>query len=65
MSLIIYDSLGHEVITLVKGQKSSGTYKVGWDGRDSSGKQVASGNYFYQLKTHGGYVETKKMMLAR
>ena len=35
-----------------------------WDGRTQSGEQVASGTYFYTLKT-AGYVSTQKMIILK
>ncbi len=64
-SLKIYDLLGREITTLVNEVKSSGAYTVEWDGTNSKGQQVASGIYFYQLKTSNGFVNTRKMILLK
>jgi hypothetical protein len=63
-TLKIYNILGQKVRTLVDENKSPGNYKIIWDGKDDSGKEVASGIYFYQLKTED-YTATKKMVLLR
>jgi hypothetical protein len=63
-SLVIYNILGQKVRTLVDEEKSPGNYQVVWDGKDQSGKDVASGIYFYQLR-YGNYKETRKMSLLR
>jgi len=63
-TLTIYNLLGQKVRTLVDKERLPGNYKVIWDGRDNSGEEVASGIYFYQLKTKD-YTETKKMVLLR
>jgi len=63
-SLKIYNILGQLVRTLVDEEKAPGNYKVVWDGKDNSGKEVGSGIYFYQLKTEE-YTATKKMVLLR
>ncbi len=63
-TLKIYNILGQLVRTLVDEEKAPGNYKVIWDGRDNSGKEVGSGIYFYQLKTEE-YTATKKMVLLR
>ncbi|MFQ6033212.1 MAG: FlgD immunoglobulin-like domain containing protein, partial [Candidatus Zixiibacteriota bacterium] len=64
VTLRIYNILGQKVRTLVDEPKVSGTYQVIWDGKDSKGKNVASGIYFYQL-TAGDYKETRKMTFIR
>jgi flagellar hook assembly protein FlgD len=43
--------------------KPAGTYTVEWDGKDSQGKKVAGGTYFYQLKSGSNSKTTKKMLL--
>lgn len=59
VTLIIYDILGRKVTTLVNEQRQPGNYEVKWDASN-----VASGIYFYQLKTKD-YVDTKKMILLK
>ena len=49
--LAIYDIHGRQLAVLVDRKMSAGTHHVGWDGRDSRGRQVASGVYFCRLKT--------------
>ncbi len=64
VSISIYDILGRNVITLVNEQKNAGSYTVEWNGKNSSGIQVTSGIYFYQLEA-GQFATTKKMVLLR
>lgn len=59
VTLKVYDALGKEVATLVKGEYTSGSYNVAFD---ASG--LASGIYFYRLET-GSFVQTNKMMLLK
>jgi len=63
-TLKIYNILGQLVRTLVDEEKKPGSYKIIWDGKDNSGKEVSSGIYFYQLKTED-YTTTRKMVLLR
>jgi hypothetical protein len=63
-TLVIYNILGQKVRTLVDEEKLPENYSVIWDGKDYSGKEVASGIYFYQLKTKD-FTDTKKMVLLR
>jgi hypothetical protein len=64
VSLVIYSVTGSVVRTLVDGEMAPGCKRVTWDGNGTSGAAVASGVYFYRLKT-AGFNETKKMILLR
>ncbi len=59
VTLKVYDVLGKEVATLVRGDYASGSYNVSFD---ASG--LSSGIYFYRLET-GSFVQTNKMMLLK
>jgi hypothetical protein len=59
VSLKIFELTGREVTTLVKEKKMAGNYSITFDGG-----HLASGVYFYQLKS-GDFMETKKMILLR
>ena len=64
VSLAIYNSLGQRVTLIEMGNQSPGYYTSGWDGIDARGRSVASGLYFYQLKTSTGS-STHNMLLVR
>lgn len=59
VSIKVYDVLGREVATLFKGWQSSGTHKLQFNALN-----LASGMYFYQMRTKE-YVLTKKMLLLK
>jgi len=59
VTLKIYDVLGNEVATLVKEEKSVGSYEV-----EFNASNLPSGIYFYRLQA-GSFVETKKMVLMK
>jgi len=59
VSLRVFDLLGNEVAELINEEKPAGEYKV-----EFKGNGLASGIYFYQLRS-GNFVETKKMMLMK
>lgn len=63
-TLKIYNLCGQLVRTLVNEEKAPGTYSVTWDGKNNSGKHVASGIYLYQLKSNN-FEDTKQMALIR
>jgi len=56
--------LGQKVRTLVNGDMEAGYKSVVWDGTDNAGASVASGTYFYVLKT-GDKTFTKKMTMLK
>ena len=65
VELSIYNLAGQQVTRLVDGMREAGTYTVRWDGRDSAGRELASGVYLYRLEAGGGQAETQKLLLLR
>jgi len=59
VTLKVYDLLGKEVSTLVNEHQQAGTFDVSFNG-----SSLASGVYYYQLKS-GDFTETKKLMLTK
>ncbi len=57
--LNVYDVLGNEVVTLVKEEKSAGSYEVNFNAEG-----LTSGVYFYKLSA-GSFLSTKKMLLLK
>ena len=64
IELAIYNLKGQKVKHHISDQISAGRHSVIWNGKDDYGKTVASGVYFYRLKT-GDFDKTKKMILLR
>lgn len=62
--LVVFNSLGQAVRTLVDGNVSQGTHTVKFDGKDDAGNELASGNYIYRLQS-ADYTATRKMTLAK
>ena len=62
--LIVYNLLGQQVRVLADRAFEAGTHEVRWDGRDSGGRTVGSGVYFYRL-TAGTANEVRKMVLLK
>lgn len=50
----IYDLAGRQVRELVSGVVGAGAHGSRWDGRDASGRRVASGVYIARLTTAAG-----------
>jgi hypothetical protein len=53
VDLVVYDTLGRNVKTLVRGLMPAGSHAVDWDGRDEGGRIVASGVYFVRVRSEG------------
>ena len=64
-ALRIYDLSGRLVRTLVDGEQGAGLHTVVWDGRDSSGKKVAGGVYFYRLSVQTDDGESRSFVTSR
>jgi hypothetical protein len=69
VAIQIYDISGRLVRTMNLGYQSPGIYvtrdkAVYWDGRNNAGELMASGLYFYTLKTKA-YTQTKRMLLLK
>ena len=64
VSIIVYDLLGREVITLVNETMESGYYATRWNGYNHLGQSVSAGIYFYHLHT-GEYSKAQKMLLVK
>jgi len=64
VTIVIYNTLGQKVRTLIQDVREPGSYKVVWDGRNDAGIQVASGVYIYMIRA-GNFVKSKKMTLMR
>ncbi len=62
--LQIYNLLGQKVRTLVDRLQGPGEYRVQWDGKDDSGRRLASGVYLYRLEA-GRFGASRKMLLVR
>lgn len=69
VSIEIYDSTGSVIRRLTLGFKTAGFYQsrekaAYWDGNNSIGERVASGTYFYQLKTKS-FQQTRRMIIIK
>ena len=69
VSVTIYNVAGTLIRSISVGYLQAGSYvsqsrAIYWDGKTDTGERVASGTYFYTLKTVG-YVSTQKMIILK
>ena len=64
VSIEVFNILGQNVRTLVNETKAAGNYRTEWNGSDEAGKTVATGVYFYRLRS-GDVTHTKKMVMIK
>jgi subtilisin-like proprotein convertase family protein len=64
VDLAVFDVSGRRVATLVSGVVQAGQREAIWNGRDDSGRDVASGLYWVRLTADGSAL-TRKMLVIR
>ena len=62
--VVIYDVTGRAIMTLVDEFLEAGPHSRIWQGRDDSGRQTPSGQYFVRMVT-GNRVDTQKILLLK
>jgi methionine-rich copper-binding protein CopC len=63
-TLVIYNSLGQIMRTLVDEPLAAGTYRARWNGRDDAGHVASAGVYFYVMEA-GTFTETRSMTVMK
>jgi flagellar hook assembly protein FlgD len=61
--LSIYNIRGEKIRTLLSQKMNAGSYCITWNGKDETGKSVASGMYLYRLITPDRHFIRKMLML--
>lgn len=64
VTLEIFDTTGRRVRTLAEGVQNAGSHDIVWDTRNSEGKQLGSGVYYYRLKA-GASTAVRSMHVIR
>ncbi|MCK5076932.1 MAG: T9SS type A sorting domain-containing protein, partial [Calditrichia bacterium] len=64
VELIIFNTLGQKIKTLVQKNQEAGTHHIHWNGLNSNNDKVSSGIYYYRLKA-GKNFATGKMLLIK
>ncbi|MCK4311304.1 MAG: T9SS type A sorting domain-containing protein, partial [Candidatus Cloacimonetes bacterium] len=64
VSIEVYNIKGQKICTLVDEYKNVGHHSIQWNGKDDNSQNVASGMYFYKMKS-ASRSSTKKMILMK
>jgi hypothetical protein len=64
VKITVYDVSGERVRVLVDGPAPAGWHDAVWDGKDASGATVASGVYFYKMRSNA-FSQTRKLVLLK
>ncbi len=64
VELCIFDMTGKRIAVLADRAFEAGVHSVGWQGNDTQGRVVSSGNYLLRMRA-GQRVASEKMMLIR
>ncbi len=64
VKIVIYNILGQKVRTFNLGVMDAGRHQIIWDGRNEAGNIVASGVYFYQMRT-AKFTQAKKLLFLK
>jgi hypothetical protein len=63
--ITVYDMQGRQISILFDEDVPDGSVNVQWDGTNSLGQKVGSGEYLIMLKTYFGYTSTQKVLYVR
>lgn len=63
-TLTLLNVLGQQVQLLAHGRQTPGIHTANWNGKDSRGRDLPAGIYFYRLQA-GSFVQMKKLLLLR
>ena len=61
----IYNILGQRIARINGGMLKSGTHNIIWNGKDSMGRSLSSGIYFYEVEAGNKFHKIKKMTLLK
>lgn len=64
IQLMIFNTTGQLIRTLISGNQIIGSHVVTWNGRDNSGQPISSGVYLCRLQI-GDQVQTRKLILVK
>ena len=64
VNLVVFNLIGQRVATLIDGPHRAGAYALRWDSRGDGGRELASGIYFYCLRT-GQQSQVRSLLLLK
>lgn len=65
VEVAVFNLQGQKIVSLFSGRASQGRMELQWDGKDSWGRSMSSGVYFYAMKAGNSYATQKKLILLK
>ncbi len=63
IKLSVYNMLGQRIRLLAEHKLAAGNHSISWDGKNESGREAASGVYFYKLETESETIARKMLLI--
>ena len=63
VKVIVYNTSGQKVRTLVDSKTEAGIYSIRWDGKNDLGETMASGVYIYKLESSNNILSRKMILM--
>ena len=63
IDVIIFDVIGNAICNIYNGAITAGSRTLNWDGKNSHGNKVSSGEYFFLIKNKGSILSEKLVYL--
>jgi len=64
VKILVYNTNGSLVRTLIDGNQKAGYHSISWNGRDNNGRSVSSGLYIYKMNA-GGFNKVLRAMMVK
>lgn len=64
VTMDVYNVKGQLIKSFAANHAKAGHFRFVWDGKDTNGREVSSGVYFYRM-TSGNYTASKKMIMMK
>ncbi|MCA9728297.1 MAG: FlgD immunoglobulin-like domain containing protein [Candidatus Eisenbacteria bacterium] len=61
----VHDADGRTIRTIFAGLLEAGAHRLGWDGLDADGREIASGSYYLHVAGSAGETSSRTLTVVR